>query len=124
VPAEIGFLPKPEIALKQITAAVEQGVPEGVVLVDAAYSNDSKFRNGLEALGLKYTLGIQSTNTVWPEGNMPQPPPAYRGCGRPHKLLRRDASHQPMAVRELALRLSPTDYRTVTWREGTAGMMR
>ena len=29
-----------------------------------------------------------------------------------------------MAVRELALRLSPTAYRTVTWREGTAGMMR
>jgi SRSO17 transposase len=27
-------------------------------------------------------------------------------------------------VRELALRLSPAVYRTVTWREGTAGMLR
>jgi SRSO17 transposase len=124
VPEEIGFLPKPEIALEQITAAVEQGVPEGVVLADAAYGNDSKFRQGLEALGLQYVLGIQSTTTVWPEGSMPLAPPPYRGCGRPPKLLRRDAAHQPLAVRELALQLAPTVYRTVTWREGTAGMMR
>jgi SRSO17 transposase len=124
VPAEIGFLPKPELALEQITAAVEQGVPEGVVLADAAYGNDSKFRNRLEALGLKYALGVQSTTTVWPADSMPLAPPPYRGCGRRPKLLRRDAAHQPLAVRELALRLSPAVYRTVTWREGTAGMMR
>jgi SRSO17 transposase len=29
-----------------------------------------------------------------------------------------------VAVRELALRLSPAAYRTVTWREGSAGLMR
>src|SRR5690242_21260928 len=66
VPEELGFLPKPEIALEQVTAAVEQGVPVGVVLADAAYGNDSKFRQGLEALGLQYVLGIQSTTTVGP----------------------------------------------------------
>ena len=124
VPAAIGFLPKPEIALEQITAAVEQGVPGGVVLADAAYGNDSKFRNGLEALGLQYVLGIQSTTTVWPEGTRPLAPPRYRGCGRPPKLLRRDAAHQPLAVRELARRLAPTAWRTVSWREGTAAMLR
>lgn len=124
VPAEIGFLPKPEIALEQITAAVEQGVPGGVVLADAAYGNDSKFRQGLEALGLQYVLGVQSTTTVWTEDSMPLTPPPYRGGGRPPKLLRRDAAHQPLAVGELALRLAPTAWRMVTWREGTAGMMR
>ncbi len=124
VPEEIGFLPKPEIALEQITAAVEQGVPAGVVLADAAYGNDSKFRNGLEALGLQYVLGIQRTTTVWPEDRMPLAPPPYQGCGRPSKLLRRDAVHQPLAVRELALRLAPTAWRTVSWREGSTGMMR
>jgi SRSO17 transposase len=64
VPEERGFLTKPDIALLQITAAVEQGVPAGVVLTDAAYGNDSKFRHGLEALGLQYALGVQSTTTV------------------------------------------------------------
>jgi len=125
VPEELGFLTKPEIAMRQITAAVAQGVQVGVVLADAAYGNDSKFRNGLAALGLKYALGVQSTTTVWPEGSGPLAPPRYRGCGQPPKLLRRDAAHQPLAVRELALRrLAPTSWRTVTWREGTAGMLR
>src|SRR5215469_13743745 len=101
-------------------AAVEQGV----VLADAAYGNDTKFREGLETLGLKYAVGVQSTTTVWPEGNMPLAAPAYRGCGRPPKLLRRDAAHQPLAVGELALRLGSTAWRTVSWREGSAGMMR
>jgi SRSO17 transposase len=124
VPAEVGFLTKPEMAMRQITAAVEQGVPMGVVLGDAAYGNDSKFRQGLEALGLKYALGVQSTTTVWPEDRMPRARSAYRSCGRPPQLLRRDGAHQPLAVWELALRLAPTAYRTVTWREGTAGMLR
>jgi SRSO17 transposase len=124
VPEELGFLTKPEIALRQITAAVAQGMPVGVVLADAAYGNDRKFRNGVEALGLKYVLGVQSTTTVWPQGSGPLAPPPYRGCGRPPKLLRRDVAHQPLAVRELALGLAPTAYRMVSWREGTAGMMR
>jgi len=124
VPEEVSFLTKPDIALTQITAAVEQGVPGGVVLADAAYGNDSKFRNGLEALGLQYVLGIQSTTTVWPEGRVPLAPRPYSGRGRPPRLLRRDPSHKPLAVRELAWRLSPTVYRMVTWREGTAGLMR
>jgi SRSO17 transposase len=124
VPAELRFMTKPEIALEQITAAVEQGIPAGVVLADAAYGNDSQFRQGLEALGVEYIVGVQSTTTIWPEGNLPLAPPAYSGRGRPSKLLRRDAAHQPLAVGELALRLTPTLYRTVSWREGTAGMMR
>jgi SRSO17 transposase len=76
----------------QITAAVEQGVPVAMVLADAAYGNASKFRNGLEALGVQYVLGIQSTTTVWPEGSAPLAPHPYRGCGRPPKLLRRAAA--------------------------------
>jgi SRSO17 transposase len=124
VPEELGFLTKPAIAMRQITAAVKQGVPVGVVLADAAYGNDSKFRNGLEALGLQYALGVQSTTTVWPEGSLPLAPPPSRSCGRPRKLLRRATSQKPLAVRELALRLAPTAYRTVSWREGTAGMLR
>jgi SRSO17 transposase len=48
---------------------VEHGVPAGVVLPDAAYGNNSKFHNGLEALGPQYMLGIQSTATEWREGS-------------------------------------------------------
>src|SRR5579872_53881 len=78
VPEATGFLPKPEIALEQLTAAVEQGGPVGVVLADGAYGNDSKFRQGLEALGLQYVLGVQRTTTVWPEDRRPRVPAPYR----------------------------------------------
>ena len=64
VPEELDFLTKPELALGQITAAVEQGVPVGVVLADAAYGNDSKFRQGLAALGLEYALGSMATGSI------------------------------------------------------------
>ncbi len=122
-PEAIGFLPKPEIALEQIPAAVEQGRPGTVVLADAGYGNDRKFRPGLEALGLEYALGVQSTTSVWREGSGPLAPRRYRGHGPPPKLLRRDLTHKPLPVRELARRLSPRAYRTVTRREGPAGRL-
>jgi SRSO17 transposase len=43
--------------------------------------------------------------------------------GRPPRLLRRDKQHQPLTAKELALCLSATDLRRVSWREGTSGMM-
>jgi hypothetical protein len=44
--------------------------------------------------------------------------------GRPPKLLRRDARHQPVTVKALAMALPATRYRAVAWREGTAGTLR
>jgi SRSO17 transposase len=57
-------------------------MPVDIVLADASYSHDSKFHNGLEALGLQYVLGVQCTTTVEPEGSEPLQPPRYRGRGR------------------------------------------
>src|SRR5262245_30563926 len=45
---------------------------------------------------------------------------ALVGCGRPTKLMRRDAKHQPISVKELALNLISSAWRKFTWREGTA----
>jgi SRSO17 transposase len=86
VPAASGFLTKPEIALEQIIEAVEQGMPGKVVLADAGYGNDSKFRHGLEALGLAYVVGVQSTTSVWREGRAPLARRRYRGCGTAQTL--------------------------------------
>src|SRR3954470_16366298 len=41
VPLDIRFKTKPEIALEQIRWACKAGLPRGVVLMDAAYGNDS-----------------------------------------------------------------------------------
>jgi SRSO17 transposase len=52
VPEEIGFETKPEIALGQIRTALVEGVPQGVVLGDAAYGVETAFRATLARLGL------------------------------------------------------------------------
>ena len=61
VPKEIRFQTKPDMALDHIRGLVNEDVPRAVVLADAAYGNDSTFREGLEALGLSYAVGIQSS---------------------------------------------------------------
>jgi SRSO17 transposase len=123
VPGEIGFQTKPEIALDQIRWLVAEKVPPAPVLADAAYGNDHGFRSELEKLQLQYVVGVQSSTTVWPPSMVPLPPKARKATGRPPKLLRRDEKHQPLTVKELALCLSATDVRRVSWREGTRGTL-
>jgi SRSO17 transposase len=123
IPEEIQFQTKPELALDQIRFLVQEDVPRAPVLADAAYGNDYGFREGLEALGLTYAVGIQSSTSVWPPGAVPLPPKVRSTTGRPPKLLRRDERHQPLSVKELALCLSASDLRQRSWREGTRGTM-
>lgn len=124
VPQEIRFQTKPEIALDQIRAAVQRGIPVAPVLADTAYGNDTKFRAGITELELPYVLGIQSSVTAWPPGQGPLPKRPWKGSGRRPKRLQRDAQHQPTAVRELAMRLPSSAWKMVRWREGTRKPLR
>jgi SRSO17 transposase len=118
VPDEIVFETKPAIALKQIRAAVTTDLPRAPVLADAAYGTDTKFREGITELGLLYVVGIQSTVTVWKPGGGPLPRPAWKGMGRPPRLLSRSQKHPPISVQELALALPASAWKKVTWRQG------
>jgi SRSO17 transposase len=123
-PADIAFQTKPKIALDQIRAAVEADVVRGVVLADAAYGNDSEFRDGLSQLRLQYVVGVQSSMTVWEPGKQPLPPKPRGRRGRPPQLLQRTADHQPVSVKQLAMSLPTTAFQQVTWREGTQHKLR
>jgi SRSO17 transposase len=120
VPEEIGFETKPEIALEQIRVALAEGVPQGVVLGDAAYGVETAFRATLAELGLTYVLGVQSSASLWPPGKAPLPPPSYGGRGRPPTRVQRTPEHQPISAKKLAESLLPRAWRTVTWREGSS----
>lgn len=119
VPEQVTFATKPEIALAQIRAAREAGVEPGVVLADAAYGDETAWRDGITELGLIYVLGIRPATTVWTPGREPLPPKAWSGRGPKPKRLRRGPGHEPVAVKALAVNLPPECYRTVTWRDGT-----
>jgi SRSO17 transposase len=118
VPEEIAFQTKPQIALGQIKRAQERGLPTGVVLADAGYGNDSKFREQLTGWQLPYVAGIQSTVTVWKPGEQPKPAPKGNGMGRPRKLQRRDPEHQPITVKDLARSLPEDAWKNISWRQG------
>ena len=120
VPEEITFQTKPEIALDQLRAAAEAGLPRGVVLMDAGYGSDTRLRTDVTALGLSYIAGILSTTSVWAQGIAPLPPKPWSGRGRPPKLMRRDGEHQPTSVKALALALEQAAWTEIAWREGVA----
>ena len=120
VPEEIEFRTKPQIALEQIEAACEAGLPRGVVLMDAGYGCNTQLRAGVSALALTYVAGILPNTTVWTSDTEPPPPKTWSGRGRRAKRLRRDDGHKPISVEELALGLPRRAWRKITWREGAA----
>jgi len=120
VPEDVGFKTKHEIALDQLRWACATGLPRGAVLMDAGYGNNGDLRADITALELPYVAGILSTTTVWALGKAPLPPKKWSGRGRPPTLLRRDAKHRPVSVKDIALGLPRRAWRTIEWREGSA----
>ena len=119
VPQNVTFQTKPQIALDQIKWACDAGLPRGVVLADAGYGVEAKFRNAISALDLRYVAGIKSTTTVWAPGTQALPPPAYSGRGRRAVRPVHDAANKPVNVEELALGLPQSSWRKLNWREGS-----
>ena len=124
VPEEVGFQTKPAIALEQIRAVMKQDVPRAPVLADAGYGTDTRFREEITNLGLRYAVGIMSTVSVWKPGEAPLPKRERKATGRPTKLLHRDRDHQPVAVKALALSLPASAWKPITWRQGTKQRLR
>jgi SRSO17 transposase len=125
VPERVEFQTKPEIALDQIRQAMEQNVPVGVVLADAGYGNSTSFRTAITERGLQYMVGVESSTTVWEPGQKPLPaPPRKPGRGAPSKRLQRNAEHQPVSAKQLALHLPPAAWREVAWRQGSRQTLR
>src|SRR3954462_15574533 len=113
VPKALAFRTKPQIALEQIRRALAEGLPPGVVLGDAAYGVENDFRTALTAVSLSYVLGVHLG--IWPPGSLPPKP------GKGRQLQRRDADHQPVSAKDLALTLPPSAWQTVSWRQGSRG---
>ena len=108
VPEEIEFKTKPQIGLEQIKWACAAGLPRGVVIIDAGYGVEAKFRSEISALKLKYVAGVKTTNTVWAPDMVAA---ANSGRGRNEST--------PISVERLALALPRSSWRTMRWRDGT-----
>ena len=119
VPKEVEFQTKPQIALAQIRQAVIDGVKPGVVLADEVYGSNREFRAGVAELKLDYSVAVKSTTTVWGLERQALPPKPWKGKGRQAIRMRRDSTHQPYTVEQLARELPKKAWREISWREGT-----
>ncbi len=124
VPPGVAFRTKWEIALGQVAALRQEGLPPAPVVADAGYGGVTAFREALTAQEVPYVVGVTGETSVWPPGVEPLPPARPRGRGRPPTRLRRSRHRQPLAVHALAQRLPGTAWRTVAWRQGTHGTLR
>src|SRR5437016_6458852 len=115
VPKDIKFKTKPEIALEQIQWACEAGLPRGVGLMDAACGNDSRLRSGMTALSVPYVAGILPNTLMWQSGAGP------RRKGKPLNNTGRRDEPGLISAKKVALGLPKYAWRTVKWREGSAG---
>jgi SRSO17 transposase len=121
IPDGIHFLTKPEIALAQIVAAYKRDVVPGIVLADAGYGNNTAFREGLDALGLQYIVGVNPSTSIWAPGVKPLPPePKASGTrGRAPTRHRFAKGHEPQSCEQVALSVDEHEWEFVEWREGT-----
>ena len=118
VPEEVEFATKPQLALEQIRSACQAGVTPGVALADAAYGDETGFRDGITELGLPYMVGVRPAATVWTQDLLPLPPKPWSGRGAKPVLLRTEPGHEPITIKTLAMN-GAMRYEQVTWREGS-----
>jgi SRSO17 transposase len=121
VPDEVQFRTKWEIALEQLDAALAWGVRRHIMLADAGYGDATEFRNGIEQRGLNYVVAVSGVPTIWRPSVTPSVPNAPK-VGRPSS--RPKAEEAPVCLSEFARELTAKEFRTVTWREGSKGLMR
>jgi SRSO17 transposase len=65
VPDEVEFATKPQLAMKMIGHALDQGIKADFVLADEVYGNDGKFRRFFESRGQAYVLAVSSAQRLW-----------------------------------------------------------
>ena len=126
VPEEHRFVwTKPEIALRLLEQAIENGGPRKPVVADAAFGDSRDFREGLSALGLKYAVAISANTCIWPPGATPRTPPPTGRRGRPPSFERDPRGKKPIRVDQYAGKLWRSGkFKSVTWRQGTKGSLR
>ncbi len=105
---------KPEIALAEIDRVREAGLHFSCVLADAGYGSSPTFRQGLEARGLAWAVGIACPQFVYPTTVRLHPARTLTGRLAKHPV----PSRPPCSAAEM---LEKHRWRRITWRNGTKG---
>jgi SRSO17 transposase len=127
IPQAVGFQTKGQIALDLIDHGRRAGVATQAVVADAGYG-DQPALYGLQKRGLPYVVGVISTLTFRRAEAVESdpgddPPPPYRGLGRPRKAPSLEKRIPAEQAARLLASLPPRAWKRVAWREGPRGSL-
>lgn len=102
IPDNVFFQTKVELALGMIERAKAAGLPGSIILADAAYGDNTAFRNTVRYLwGFDFAVGVSANLKVVPLN------------------ARRQVTGKPTTIGDLARQLTRNSFRKFTWREGS-----
>jgi len=102
IPDDVQFATKPELALRLLQRAIDNGIQPGLVLADQAYGTSREFRKGVREMGLHYAVAVDNRTVVM----------VFDKLGRRREEI--------ISVLDLALRIDTQGgFRRCTWRQGT-----
>ena len=114
-----GCLSKTELALEMLGQALGRGhLKAGWVAADGAFGITPSFREGLEALGMRYVLDVPAHFTVWPL-ELAWTSPVCRGRGGPPKP--RLVAGQRRTVEERSAELPGEAWQEIMVAQGSQG---
>jgi SRSO17 transposase len=64
IPDDVQFATKPELALRLLQRAIDNGIQPGLVLADQAYGTSREFRQGVREMGLHYAVAVDNRTVV------------------------------------------------------------
>jgi SRSO17 transposase len=121
IPEEVTFKTKPRLALDLIDEVRSWGLKDRLVLADSLYGDSYEFRHGLRSRGLDYVVQVEGRLTAWTIAPHPSRSPTKgKGEGQRRYLPRKDLP-RPQSLKEIAQNLPSTNWKEITWREGTKG---
>ncbi|MGH2667995.1 IS701 family transposase [Actinokineospora sp.] len=119
IPDEIEFQTKPELGVELIERATGWELPAAPVLGDCAYGDNTELRGRLHDAGVEYVLSVSAETTVFAPETTFRVPARTAAPGRPKSRPRPD--RRPESIGSLIARLTPADFKTVTFRDGPDG---
>jgi SRSO17 transposase len=122
VPEDVVFRTKWRIALDEIERIKRSDVVFDDVLADAGYGACAAFRHGLSALNLRWAVGVNSNQRVYPKTARVIAPEQARAGGRRPKRGR--VSAEPKKAHEVFFTRAKNGFQEVRWRDGTKGPLR
>ncbi|GAA3519398.1 hypothetical protein GCM10023075_81520 [Streptosporangium album] len=120
IPADVGHVPKWQLALDMIDELESWGLDPPLVVADEGYGQAGAFRLGLTGRGIPYVVGVRSDTALLGAGACRTVAP-YRGTGRRPVPRYRD---KPRSARQIVTAAGRRALHTVTWRPGSKGPLR